>query len=58
MGFLKLPATDDSLRAEFVSAGGGNFVDSFTLRRPSEPRRRLQLPSFPLRAVLRPATAP
>ncbi len=33
-GFLKLRVTGDSLRAEFVGAGGGNFVDSFTLRRP------------------------
>jgi len=33
-GFLKLRVTGDSLRAEFVGAGGGNFVDSFTLRQP------------------------
>ncbi|MET1153161.1 metallophosphoesterase [Arthrobacter sp.] len=33
-GFLQIQATDDSLRGTFVRADGGNFVDSFTLRRP------------------------
>ncbi len=33
-GFLKIRVTDDSLRAEFIRADGGDFVDSFTLHRP------------------------
>jgi hypothetical protein len=33
-GFLQIRVTDDSLRAGFVRADGGNFVDSFTLHRP------------------------
>ncbi|TJY72295.1 phosphohydrolase [Arthrobacter sp. CAU 1506] len=32
-GFLQIRATDNALSAEFVRAGGGDFADSFTLRR-------------------------
>ena len=33
-GFVEIEVTEDSLKATFVGAGGGNFTDSFTLGKP------------------------